>query len=77
MLVITRRVGECLMLDKDIWLTVVEVRGNQVRLGITAPRDVPVHRGDCLNRGENHEPSHPLAPPPVPEAEAPPPAPGP
>ena len=44
MLILTRRVGETLMVGGDITVTVVAVRGNQVRIGINAPRHVPVHR---------------------------------
>ena len=44
MLVLTRRLNESITLGDDIVLTVIEVRGDQVRLGINAPRDVAVHR---------------------------------
>jgi carbon storage regulator len=44
MLILTRRVGETLMVGNDITVTIVGVRGNQVRVGINAPKDVPVHR---------------------------------
>jgi len=44
MLILTRRVGEILMIGDDIKVQVLEVNGNQVRLGVEAPRDVSVHR---------------------------------
>ena len=44
MLVLTRRLNESITLGDDIVLTVIEVRGDQVRLGINAPRDMTVHR---------------------------------
>ncbi len=44
MLILTRRVGESVMIGDDITLTVVEVRGDAIRLGIDAPRNVDVHR---------------------------------
>jgi carbon storage regulator len=43
-LVLTRRVGEILILGTDIRVTVLAVSGNQIRIGVTAPREVPVHR---------------------------------
>jgi len=50
MLILTRRVGESLMLGDDITVTVLGVKGNQVRLGVNAPRDVAVHREEIYNR---------------------------
>ena len=44
MLILTRRVGESVMIGDDIVVTVVEVRGDSIRLGISAPRSVDVHR---------------------------------
>lgn len=44
MLVLTRRVGEAIMIGTDVVVKVVEVRGDQVRIAIEAPRSVPVHR---------------------------------
>lgn len=48
MLVLSRRVGERLMIGDDIVLTVIEVRSDGVRLGIDAPRDVRIHRAEIL-----------------------------
>lgn len=44
MLVLSRKKDESIVIDDNIILTVVEIRGDKVRLGITAPREVPVHR---------------------------------
>jgi len=50
MLVLTRRVNERIVIGDDITVTVLEVRGDQVRLGIEAPRDVKVFREEVLGR---------------------------
>lgn len=53
MLILTRRIGETLVIGDDadkVLLTVVGVQGNQVRLGIDAPKDVPVHREEVYER---------------------------
>jgi carbon storage regulator len=44
MLVLTRKAGQCIVINGDITVTVLEVRGNQIRLGIEAPKEVPVRR---------------------------------
>lgn len=44
MLILTRRIGESIYIGDEVRLTVLEVRGTQVRLGINAPKDIPVHR---------------------------------
>ena len=44
MLILTRRVGETLMIGDDVSVTVLGVKGNQVRIGVNAPKDVSVHR---------------------------------
>ena len=50
MLILTRKVGESLMVGEEITVTVLGVKGNQVRIGIDAPRDVAVHREEIFNR---------------------------
>tara|TARA_Y100000739_G_scaffold196388_1_gene178475 strand:- start:115 stop:321 length:207 start_codon:yes stop_codon:yes gene_type:complete len=50
MLILTRRVGETLKIGEDIEVTVLGLRGGQVRIGINAPRDVAVHREEILDR---------------------------
>ena len=44
MLILTRRVGEILCVGDEVTVTVLGVKGNQVRLGVNAPKDIPVHR---------------------------------
>ena len=50
MLVLTRRVGETLIISDNIRVTILDVSGNQIRLGVTAPREVPVHREEVARR---------------------------
>lgn len=50
MLILTRRVGETLMIGDEVSVTVLGVKGNQVRVGINAPRDVAVHREEIAQR---------------------------
>ena len=52
MLMLTRRVGESLMIGDDVTITVLGVKGNQVRIGVNAPKEVAVHREEILNRIE-------------------------
>jgi len=60
MLILTRRVGETVMIGDDVTVTVLGVKGNQVRLGINAPRSVAVHREEIFLRirNEHEEASH-------------------
>lgn len=50
MLILTRRVGETLMIGDEVSVTVLGVKGNQVRLGVNAPKDIAVHREEIYQR---------------------------
>ncbi len=59
MLILTRRVGESLMVGDDITVTVLGVKGNQVRIGVNAPRDVAAHREEIYNRIQDDDETPP------------------
>jgi len=60
MLILTRRVGETLMIGEQVTVTVLGVKGNQVRVGISAPKDVSVHREEIFQRIQRVDGDEPL-----------------
>ena len=50
MLILTRRIGEKLVIDDNVIITIMGAKGNQIRIGIEAPRDVQVHREEIYQR---------------------------
>ena len=64
MLILTRRVGETVMIGNEVTVTVLGVKGNQVRVGVNAPKDVAVHREEIYERIKREEDldSRPAAP---------------
>jgi carbon storage regulator len=59
MLILTRRVGETVMIGHDVTVTVLGVKGNQVRIGVNAPKDVAVHREEIYERIKREEDQEP------------------
>lgn len=55
MLILTRRVGEAVMIGDEVTVTILGVKGNQVRLGINAPKTVSVHREEIFERIKNEK----------------------
>lgn len=62
MLILTRRVGQSLRIGDDISVQVIEVRGEQVRLGVTAPKSVAMHREEVFERIAREDPAKEEAP---------------
>ena len=62
MLILTRRVGETLMIGDNVTVTVLGVRGNQVRIGVNAPKDVTVHREEIYERIQKEKEGTPPSP---------------
>ncbi|MCW8092863.1 carbon storage regulator CsrA [Alteromonas sp. ASW11-130] len=62
MLILTRRVGETLMVGDDVTVTVLGVKGNQVRIGVNAPKEVSVHREEIYMRIQAEKSGQPGTP---------------
>ncbi|QDT77196.1 hypothetical protein Mal35_06210 [Gimesia maris] len=68
MLVLSRKKNEKIVIDENIVITIVEIRGDKVRLGIEAPREVPIHRSEVYDAIQNEQNSVPEDPKSVPDA---------
>jgi carbon storage regulator len=60
-LILTRRVGEAVVIDEEVTVTVLGVKGNQVRIGVNAPKTVSVHREEIFERIRNERQAAPVA----------------
>jgi carbon storage regulator len=67
MLILTRRVGETVMIGDDVTITVLGVKGNQVRVGINAPKNVAVHREEIYERIKREQQPEPQESPDAPD----------
>lgn len=63
MLVLSRKKNESVVIDSDVVITIIEIRGDKVRLGIVAPKEVPVHREEVYDAIHGKKPDHDTRPP--------------
>jgi carbon storage regulator len=61
MLILTRRVGEAVVINEEVIVTVLGVKGNQVRIGVNAPKSVSVHREEIFERIKNERSNTPTS----------------